>query len=260
MIESVRQVVKIEHITDAEAIWIWGEPSKKCLSQEFSFSVWNVWKQSGGEDFEREFQLLAEQSELVLAQEVLLTKRAIKFFAGADFQAVHGATYRRLDGLRDGVMTLSKAYRSKEPQRIVSKTVEPLLKTTKAALLTYYQVRASDETSFSELAVVNIHCNLIRTPKTAKNEVLRLVEILSEHEGPIIFAGDFNTFSKAYLREISKALDVLGVVQVKIEKDPRKPIGQLDQIFTRGLKIISIDVDTSYKKSDHFPIICRVSI
>lgn len=253
ILASVRQVMKVQHVADEDSIWIWGKPQKKHLPLHLKFVIWNLWKGSGGAKFQQEFLALVTASDLALTQEALLTHDMITCSAISGFQAVHGATYRRVDGCRDGVMTLCSAELAKAPERVISGTAEPFLKTTKASLLTYYHFgTAAHET----LAVANLHSTLMRRPRTAGLEIRRVIERLEEHDGPVIFAGDFNTFSKAYLREIIKALKILDIEHVEILLDPRTRIGKLDQVFVRGIQINKIFVDVNFKQSDHFPILC----
>jgi endonuclease/exonuclease/phosphatase (EEP) superfamily protein YafD len=221
------------------------------------FAIWNLWKGSGGLKFQEEFKALVAASDLALTQEALLTHEMITCSAIAGYQAVHGATYRRMDGCRDGVMTLCSAELAKAPERVISGTAEPFLKTTKASLLTYYRYGSAVHET---LAVANLHSTLMRRPSTAGLEIRRVIERLEEHDGPVIFAGDFNTFSKVYLREIIRALKILNIEHVEILLDPRTRIGKLDQVFVRGIKINQILVDVSFKQSDHFPILCDAHI
>lgn len=251
---SVRQVIKIEHVADQDSVWVWGQAAKKKLPRELRFVVWNLWKGSGGVKFREEFKSLVENSDLALTQEALLTHEMIAHSAIDGYQAVHAATYRRVDGCRDGVMTVSSVELARAPERVISGTAEPFLKTTKASLLTYYRYGQHDH---EVLAVANLHSTLIRRPRTAGAEIRRVIERLEEHDGPVIFAGDFNTFSKAYLHEIANALSILNIQHVEIELDPRTRIGKLDQVFVRGIDIKRIAVDIAFKQSDHFPLICE---
>lgn len=260
VLASVRQVVRIEHVAEHESIWIWGEAKQKELCKgtrkSIKVCVWNIWKQSGGKEFVLEFEKLAVDVSLFLCQEALLNRDAIRLFVQDDFEAVHAATYRRLDGCRDGVATLSKAVVA-NPMRVISFTTEPLLKTTKTALVTFYKIFEHQDL---KLAVVNFHSTLLRTPKTAVQEVNRIAEAFEDHPGPVLFAGDFNTFSRPHFREMSKALYNLGFEHAKIEADPRTSLGRLDQVFTRGLIVKSIHVDSTIRHSDHFPIVCELEV
>jgi len=256
VLASVRQVIRVQHVAETEAIWTWGAADLKGLPTEFNLCIWNLWKQSGGENFKAEFRALMNQSELFLGQEALLSRDAIALFAWPSRETIHAATYRRMDGKRDGVITISVAKTAFPPKRVISVTAEPVLKTTKAALLTYYRSDPLPQTS--SVAVVNFHSTLIRMPRTAKAEILRIIENLENHDGPIIFAGDFNTFSRQHFIEMEKALNIIGVRHIAPKNEPRRRLARLDQLFLRGFEVLEFTIDTSFKHSDHFPIVCRL--
>jgi endonuclease/exonuclease/phosphatase (EEP) superfamily protein YafD len=155
-----------------------------------------------------------------------------------------------MDFLRDGVMTLARMMTNEAPQRILCKYPEPVLKTPKAALVTSYALGHCDE----RLMVVNIHATLIRTIKRAVEELDHLIHHLPQHQGPIIFAGDFNTFTPKYFKAVAGKLEELGLCYVPIPGDPRRPVDHLDQLFVRGLTVKEIWVETRIRSSDHFPI------
>ena len=162
----------------------------------------------------------------------------------------------RRDRLRDGVMTVSRA--APDPnrlQRIICKYPEPILKTPKVALVSFYPLAGSAES----LMIVNLHATLIRLKSAAVEEMEHLLAQLPEHRGPILLAGDFNTFSPGYLKAIHSVLKNLSLDYIPIENDPRPRTQALDQVFCRGLEIHSIHVDTTIKNSDHFPIILSMS-
>lgn len=256
VLQSVRQVLKITHVNAGEAIWQWGQPESPTLPSTIELVVWNIWKGSGGEPFLKEYLRIVQGRHLLLLQEVVLTLKALGNFAPKGFAASHGATYRRSDGLRDGVMTVATATPEEGAQRILCETPEPLLKTTKATLVTTYKVNGVD----SQLCVVNTHATLIRRPSTAVKEIQRVIECIAGHSGPLIYAGDFNTFSKTYINEVDRAMSSIGLKRVMIEGDPRSVTTALDQIYVRDIEVISAKVDTTFTHSDHFPIIATIRL
>lgn len=256
VLHSVSQVLKISHVSEDEAIWQWGESKARELPQIIELAVWNIWKGSGGEAFLTEYRRLSQDRHLLLFQEALLTLKALGQFAPPGFSANHGATYRRKDGLRDGVMTVSVATANEGAQRILCLAPEPVFKTTKATLVTSYKIEGQREA----LLVVNTHSTLIRRPATAVKEIEQVIDQIAGHEGPLIYAGDFNTFSRAYISEVDRVLSSIGLNRVHIEGDPRTQTTALDQLYVRGIEVTSARVDTSFTHSDHFPIIATVKI
>ena len=69
---------------------------------------------------------------------------------------------------------------------------EPLALLPKSSLLTYYPIKNTQQT----LLVANIHAiNFTLGTGRFTQQLLEIKEILAQHSGPIVFAGDFNTWS-----------------------------------------------------------------
>ncbi len=256
VLQSVRQVLRISHVEEKEAVWQWGQAILPALPSTFDIAIWNIWKGSGGDLFLGEYNNLVKGRHLLLLQEVLLTLKALGNFAPKGFSASHGATYRRRDGLRDGVMTVSAAAPVETATRVLCHSPEPLLKTTKATLISRFKIEGQTKS----LCVVNTHATLVRRPATAVKEIEKVLKKIRDHEGPILYAGDFNTFSKTYIREVDRVMSTIGLERVILEADPRTATTALDQLYVRDIKVISAKVETEYLHSDHFPITATLEI
>ncbi len=250
VLRSLALVLKINRDL-SEPVWFCGEAQHGTWGAwPLRITIWNIFKGSGGEHFYNDFRLLSFQSDILLLQEALLSQRSMHYLTPPGFQAVHGASYERADSLRDGVMTLARVGPHGEPCRFLCKYPEPVLKTLKAALVTFYPLEAHPW----PLMVVNLHATLFRSVKRAEEEIDHLLAKLPEHKGPILFAGDFNTFTPAYFRAVEQRLGSIGLRYVPIPNDPRRSLDNLDQIFVRGLTVSDIEIDTRVQSSDHFPI------
>jgi endonuclease/exonuclease/phosphatase (EEP) superfamily protein YafD len=256
VLQSVRQVLRISHVEEKEAVWQWGQATLPALPSTFDVAIWNIWKGSGGDLFLGEYNNLVKGRHLLLLQEVLLTLKALGNFAPKGFSASHGATYRRRDGLRDGVMTVSAATPIETATRVLCHSPEPFLKTTKATLISRFKIEGHKKS----LCVVNTHATLVRRPATAVREIEKVLKKIRDHEGPILYAGDFNTFSKTYIREVDKIMSTIGLQRVILEADPRSTTTALDQLYVREIKVLSAKVETRYLHSDHFPITATLEI
>ena len=75
------------------------------------------------------------------------------------------------------------------------------------------------------------------------------------HHGPVILAGDFNTWSDARDRVVVKIAARLGLTELRFGLDQRSTfIGRhVDHIFVRGLQLIDIRA-IPVTSSDHNPI------
>jgi endonuclease/exonuclease/phosphatase (EEP) superfamily protein YafD len=251
VIESLRQVWSIELLADALALWRIGSCEIRHFEKrQIRLAIWNLCKGAGGQLFEHDYRMICYRADLILTQEALLSEKALAMFCEPGFEAVHAASYKRKDGIRDGVMTVARVCSTPSLRRIVCKYPEPVFKTPKVALVTFYPVSGLPE----PLMVVNLHATLIRRIKLAQEEIEHLIQSLPAHNGPMILAGDFNTFTAGYLRAITRSLSRIGLEYVPIPADPRPATGALDQLFVRGVKVERVYVDTTIKNSDHFPI------
>lgn len=253
-LDALRRVSKICPISDDEALGIHGQPGCEVWEDPMlRVVVWNLAKGASKSLFVHEFRRLRDQSDVFLTQEALLTETLVELFREPGFQGVHAGAYGRSDGVRDGVMTLARM-RFIEGQRILSQGREPIFRTPKSALLTKYSLGSR------ELAVVNVHSTLVRSVAQAKRELEHIIEKLGDHQGPIVFGGDFNTFSPRYLEGIAHILGHLGLEYVSLTNDPRHALDSLDQIFVRGFTTVKAFVDIHTSGSDHFPIIIHLSL
>lgn len=256
VIESLAMVWQIEHVEEPDSVWLLGEPEADAFAPEnIRVAIWNLCKGSGGILFEHDYRSLCYRSDLILTQEALLSRRSMRTFCERGFQTIHAASYKRRDGLRDGVMTVSRVGALGHARRIVCKYPEPIFRTPKVALIERFKLRGTDKL----LMVVNIHATLVRLKAAAIEEMEHILARLPEHDGPIILAGDFNTFTPGYLAAVSSVLHRLGLEYVKIPNDPRPRSQALDQVFCRGLAVASASIDTSIRNSDHFPILLNLA-
>lgn len=251
---SLGQVWSIEPVTAADCLWTQGRADRSEFGEEIRVAVWNMQKGVGGYLFEHDFRSLCYGSELVLTQEALLSDRSMRTFREPGFELIHAASYRRRDGLRDGVMTASRVPSHPDALRVVCKYPEPLFRTPKVALVNSYPLAGRAES----LLVINLHATLVRSARGAGEEMLHLLEHLPEHSGPIILAGDFNTFTPNYLRSITNVLRQIDLHFVPIPGDPRPQTQALDQVFVRGIDVKQIKIDTMIKNSDHFPVVATL--
>ncbi len=251
VIDSLKQVWLIEHVADHESIWRQGEAELEAFAPErIRVAVWNLCKGVGGILFEHDYRSLCHRSDLILTQEALMSQRSMRTFAERGFQTIHAASYKRRDGLRDGVMTVSRVPAHEDCRRAICKYPEPFLKAPKAALIKTYPIKGTDK----RLLVINIHATLVRFISAAVEEMEHLLSHLPQHDGPIILAGDFNTFTAGYLRAVKSVLAKIGLDYVPIPEDPRPLTQALDQVFVRGVDVTNARIDTTIRNSDHFPI------
>ncbi len=94
-----------------------------------------------------------------------------------------------------------------------------------------------------------------------RSQLAAMQETLARHDGPIIFAGDLNTWTEGRLAAVQEATAALGLAEVRFEHDRRKLFfgKQLDHIFVRGLTL-STSAATEVTSSDHNPVEARLQV
>jgi endonuclease/exonuclease/phosphatase (EEP) superfamily protein YafD len=236
---------------DSDPFWYAGRQSLAALDpHSLRVAVWNICKGAGGHLFHHDFRKLCYTSDLVLLQEALLSQRSLRAFVEPGFRMLHAASYMRQDRVRDGVLSAARSDVTSPPQRIVCKYPEPIFRTPKVALVTQYPLQGQAK----PLLVINIHATLVRSARRAVEELHHVIAALPAHDGPAILAGDFNTFTPAYLQFVTQVLSSYGFEMAEISQDPRAWYNNLDQVFVRGIKVNECRVLTDIQSSDHFPI------
>jgi endonuclease/exonuclease/phosphatase (EEP) superfamily protein YafD len=207
---------------------------------------WNVQKKHGSA-WRQDFDRLSGDADLVLMQEASLGHHGDPHVAAGRY-ASFAPGYRTGDRVT-GVLTFSRH----EPLVRCSFTSrEPWLKTPKSTSITAHALNGSDET----LAVVNIHAlNFALGLSDYRAQFGRVLDVLRDHRGPIILAGDFNTWRGRRLAVVSELASALQLRAVSFPDDARvRFLGRpLDHIYVRNLELRHSGTD-SVTTSDHNPM------
>ena len=94
-------------------------------------------------------------------------------------------------------------------------------------------------------------------------EMDRILALVDHHSGPIVIAGDFNTWNQARVRFIETRMQQAGRNQVEC-REPHyiKRFGRhrLDHLFYRGLTLEDAWVVNTARVSDHNPLIAQFNV
>lgn len=218
------------------------------LPAEFSVLIWNIYKGSKGQKFYREAKTIFPQYELILLQETVFGGD-LEDFIQAEFDHQEE---RAVSWGRNGVATLATAAAIQtHPMKTQSR--EFFVFTPKASLATVYQMEDR------ELLVINIHMINFRETGAMQAQLEQYSALLEEHQGPIIVAGDFNTWSSGRIQAVDQFLTSYGLEEIDFVdssgSDPRAKfaVGVLDRLYIRGLKIVNKKVFQDSQSSDHYP-------
>ncbi len=210
---------------------------------------WNVYKgkRAGWKD---DFQTLSRDMDLILVQEAYMLRHDFRRFRvkgmGLEFARSFSCNARYLSDT--GVMTLSRAC-PVTVKYLRSRYREPVVNTPKMSLFTEYSLDNSDFT----LLVVNTHgINFVR-PEIFKSQISALVKEIKGHWGPVIFAGDFNTWTGKKLGFLLRIVKGSGMQEVMFKPDARTKRFKcaIDHVFYSGLKILKSRVIGDITSSDH---------
>lgn len=244
--QPIRQIY-----TDTEVCL--GEPLP--ARDHLSVMVWNIFKQQR-QNWLSVLSHYAEDSQLMLLQEAQTTPELVKFATSHYLVAdqVPAIILPNRAKLASGVMTLSAAH---PIYCCPLRKPEPLLRLPKSALITVYPLMDA-----RLLMVVNIHSINFSLGVDIYHQQLKSIgEQVATHDGPVIFAGDFNTWSRRRLHLLYRFARLMKLQEVRFSNDYRiRAFGlPLDFVFYRGLKVSDATVINT-NASDHNPLLVKFDL
>ncbi len=220
--------------------------------------VWNQYKGKKNK-WRREYERFSRNQDVMLLQEAMVDGDMDKIFRSSRSHRSIMATsfiYRRKNRAT-GVLTNS----SVAPTSIFAQTsrgVEIVGSTPKMILFNTYPVRGKSE----ELLTVNIHALNSVTWQTLAVQILDALKVINEHRGPVIFGGDFNTWSKNKMDYVLRAMARAGLEEVRFAFEERKMkvFGRpLDHVFVRGVTVRDARVEKT-NGADHQPLLLTLRV
>ncbi len=217
-------------------------------SRSFRVLNWNSYKGSikgWQEDLER----LGRQSDLVVLQEGYLTDDLQKLLNNKKYNWDIANAFTYYD-IYTGVLTASRV----KPDFLCSfRVLEPLSGIPKTVLITRYPLSGTD----NSLLLANIHMiNVSLNISAYRAQLEQIAEVLSQHRGPLLIAGDFNSWSRERMRILNDITQELGTETVTFDTDHRVTFmgQQVDHIYYRQLVPIAA-LTEKVKTSDHNPML-----
>jgi len=210
--------------------------------------VWNIYKQNR-DTWRSRLDQYSQGKQLVLLQEASMTPQLKEWISKGQWFGSQVDAFKAFDTTA-GVLNLSPD----SPSKACAYTeLEPWLRLPKSALYALYPL-----SNGQQLAVVNIHAvNFTYGTEEYHRQLKVLVDELSQHQGPVIVAGDFNSWSEQRLKVMSESLSAVGLKEVNYTSDNRTQFITglpLDHVFYRGLKLEKAEAPIS-DASDHNPIL-----
>ena len=229
-----------------------GRAREDAFDTEINLLVWNIQKARRRNWF-ADFSDLCHGQNLVILQEAVANSAHDSYFENSHtFEWMMARSFRnRHTGIETGVKTGATA-RSINPSSIFSPHREPLLKTSKLVLSTRYRLADSDQL----LLVLNVHAVNFVSLKKYLSQLDQLRDELATHPGPVILAGDFNTWRPKRYQQFEKIALQAGLEEAVMERNTRlQHLNQhLDHVYFRDLMLTEIRSLDQITSSDHFPI------
>jgi len=215
--------------------------------ENISFLNWNIYK-GNGDNWQQDLASFAQQHDVMTIQEALLDDELTGLLEKHNFNWIMNTAFH-LNGTAAGVMNVANA------QVLHScgfKVKEPIIRTPKTALVSYYSIKGFDH----HLLVANIHgINFSLGLRTYRQQLNMLYDAIKHHDGPMIVAGDFNSWSNARLSEVDELINRLSLSEIEYSVNNKTHIfgNAIDHVFYRQLEIVDNQV-WQVSSSDHNPI------
>lgn len=220
--------------------------------------IWNI-KKTQEESWRLEFLRLSSDQDLLVLQEGITSSRfqsILSFFP--HFEFAMGTSFLSF-GSPTGVMNASTVRGS----HLVTHTRdrEPIVNTPKATLYSRYLLPETRQ----YLLVVNVHGINLESYRAFRRHLKQMLAVIDQHSGPVLWAGDFNTRTKARTALLLKLTQERGFAEVKFENGHRRMVwlgtrNYLDHAFVRGLAYTRAWVDPLVRGSDHKPLFVELEL
>ena len=223
------------------------QESRALDSRKIALLNWNVYK-GNRDNWSRDFNQLVQLQDIAVLQEALLEPGLQNTLQkhGLNWSLNHSFNY---DDAETGVLTASRV----KAKRVCGlRAIEPLIRTPKTILISEYHLTNSNQT----LLVANIHgINFTLGTESYKQQINSLSDAVKRHKGPVIVAGDFNTWSDDRMDIVQTMANQLSLQAVTYKTHNRITVlgNPLDHVFYRGLEVIS-EKSIEVESSDHNPI------
>ena len=218
----------------------------------FRLLIWNLHK---GQDagWQQALNRLAQGRDLLLLQEVLNTQELAAQYSSRFPTALYASAFAYLQQ-QSGVEILSQF----APHfYCAGAKSEPWIRIPKVGAAMSLPL-----SNGQALLLVNVHLINFEMYPTAYEEQLRtLMQLVSQHQGPLVLSGDFNSWNGYRMRIIRKLITEFGLVEVPFAQDHRlRFLGNpLDHVFVRGLNVLHATTEPT-ESSDHAPLLLEVEL
>ena len=230
------------------------EAANSGLSPErISVLSWNMYKQSR-DNWAPDFHHLSHEQDLLILQEAYMDDRLTSVLSESPYNWAMTTAFLYRDNA-NGVLTAS---RNKSNSHCALYAKEPLIQTPKSILVSSYTIVGTHQT----LLVANVHgINFTLGLESYRQQFKALRKVIQNHQGPIILAGDFNSWREDRQAVLDVLSHELSLQRVGYESHRRITVfgNPIDHIYYRGLEIVKAS-SPSVTSSDHNPLLVTFKV
>ncbi|MFW2364942.1 MAG: endonuclease/exonuclease/phosphatase family protein [Desulforhopalus sp.] len=218
-----------------------------------SLFIWNSYK-GKVDGWLNDLSTLGRNNDLVLLQEAYLKNDLVDFLDESGWNWNIATTFR-YRAIPTGVLTASKIAADKHCHLT---TMEPWIRLPKGILISRYKLTNTEK----QLVVANVHLiNFTFNTGVYSTQLATLKSILEQHDGPLIVAGDFNTWSSDRSQLVNTFTTELRLSPVEFNNNVRTEIfgRKIDHVYSRELTVLSAK-SVAVSTSDHNPMIVEFAL
>lgn len=228
------------------------------IPSRFTLVSWNTHKEINA-GFLSDLGALvgSTRADLVLLQEARVDSNPSALQSALPDRIWHLSANLAGTKVQYGVLTASSGL-SLEATALLSQAGEPIARTRKASLVTRYRI--ASET----LCVANVHAlNFSPLLSGFRGQLSDLVERMRAHTGPLIVAGDFNTWNARKQSVADSILGSIGLVRLDFGAQSARRASRfghaLDHVYFHPqyleVDTAGVQVRDSISSSDHVPLV-----
>ncbi|CAG8998207.1 MAG: hypothetical protein CENE_00148 [Candidatus Celerinatantimonas neptuna] len=213
------------------------------LPRLFTVVSWNIYKtQNTG--WQGMLTKLSKQADIIALQEARESTTQA-------FWKSQGWSATMLEAFSMGAKSVGVQIASKYPPKQVCgrRKHEPLILLPKSLLIGVYPLSENQ----GDLWVVSLHSiNFSLKLNAYMSQLGEIADMLKKHHGPVIIAGDFNTWSKRRMAVLDQWMEQHQLQPVRFKNDLRSRFfgHALDHIYYRGIKLVRSRIFKT-QASDH---------
>ncbi|GMR16190.1 MAG: endonuclease/exonuclease/phosphatase family protein [Gammaproteobacteria bacterium] len=237
-------------LQSCETVEVMNQPTENIQGlnpDNIAFLNWNIYK-GNGDDWQNDLSKFAKNHDVMTIQEAMLSDEMTTLLQTYGFNWIMNTAFY-LNGTATGVMNVASTI------AIYScgfKVDEPLIGIPKSALVSYYLIDGSDE----KLLVANIHgINFTLGVSSYSDQLDKLYDAIKHHDGPMIVAGDFNSWSDSRMAVVDQLVERLELSELEYSVNNKTHVfgNAIDHVFYRQLEPLKYQVQ-QVSSSDHNPI------